>query len=49
MGEADEGGETAGRAQRKTYPRLAGHLVWILDEAEPFGMEHRLDTGEDTN
>lgn len=35
--------------KRKTHPWLTQHLVRVLDEAESFGVEHRLDAGEGTN
>lgn len=33
----------------ETDPGLAGDLVRILYEAQPFGMEHCLDAGEDAD
>ena len=35
--------------RRRTYPRLARNLVRVLDEAQPFGVEHRLDACENAN
>ena len=28
---------------------MVRHLIRILDEAQPFGVEHRLDAGENAN
>ena len=33
----------------KTYPRLVWYLVRVLDETQPFGVEHCLDACESTN